>query len=109
MPSPGFPAVEEVFPDSKEHRRRLARAINRQLSGKLNATLEVTLAAGATTTTVTDVRLTYYSALIFSPLTATAAAAMTKVYVSAQENGEATLTHDNTADTDRTFRLTIIG
>jgi hypothetical protein len=47
--------------------------------------------------------------ILFMPTTAHAAAAKTKVYVSARSTGSATLTHDSTADEDRTFGYIVIG
>ncbi|WP_217589735.1 hypothetical protein [Burkholderia sp. GbtcB21] len=95
--------------DEAEHRRRLARLGNSLLQGKTNNVIQVTLAAGATTTTVTDKRIGAYTGLFFSPLTANAAGALSGLYVSAQVNGSATLTHANTASVDRTFNVLIVG
>ena len=65
--------------------------------------------AGATSTTLTDSRIGGASFIGFSPTTATAATALTALYVSAKAKGSATLTHNNTADTDRTFDVLIVG
>jgi putative flippase GtrA len=89
--------------------RRVVDVVNRTLSGKLNVTLPVTLQNGNTTTTIIDPRITAYSALLLTPLTAHAAAIAASVYVSSQQNGQATFTHSNTANTDQLFRLCIIG
>ena len=77
----------------------------------LNATLDVTLAANQAATAVTDARLSASSFLGFCPLTANAAAEIGNgtLYVSAQGKGTATLAHANTAQTDRNFRLLVIG
>jgi hypothetical protein len=89
--------------------RKIVAVIIRLVAGKTNNVTSVTLTAGATTTTLTDSRIGGGSFLGFSPTTATAATAMTKLYVSAKTKGSATLTHDNTADIDRTFNVLIVG
>ncbi len=86
-----------------------AEAINRHNQGKFNVAKTATLTASATTTTIKDSRISPVSALLLSPLTANAAAAVATTYVSAQGKGEATLTHANNAQTDRIFRLAIVG
>lgn len=92
-----------------DHRRRLADAIALLLQGKMNATSEITLTAGATSTTITDPRIGPSTFLGFSPLSASAAAAQGALYVSSQQNGQATLTHASNAAADQTFRLLLVG
>ena len=99
----------------------LAAAINRHNRGKSNfavdqagdGTLKVTLTANAASTTVTDERLSYYSAVVFDPMTANAAAELAAgtLYVTQTNrmNGAFTLTHANAASADRTFRMAILG
>lgn len=89
--------------------RRIVATIDRLLAGKLNAVTSVTLADGETETVLTDSRIGANTFISLMPTTANAAAAMTAVYVSAKTKGSATLTHDNTADTDRTFDVLLIG
>lgn len=118
MAVPGFPGVPldgqaANLADAASRRwvARLAAALNNILGGKINVALPVTLAASAATTTVIDARIGAYSALVFSPLTAHAAAEIAAggFYVSSQQSGEATLTHANNAQTDRQFNLAILG
>ena len=106
---PGFPTPPEFLPDGAEHRRQIARALRGLLEGKANVTLDVTLAANAAGTSVSDARIGFYSALILVPLTADAAAALPTTYVGAQGKGTATLNHAASAQTDRSFRLVILG
>jgi hypothetical protein len=101
----GFPGLDLGERDL----RKVVALANRLLAGKLNAVTTVTLTASATTTTLQDSRIGGGSYIGLSPTTANAAAAMTKVYVSAKAKGSATLTHDSTTDTDRTFDVLIIG
>lgn len=83
--------------------------VNNILLGKLNAVVEVTLLHDSATTTLTDPRLSINSHLTFMPLTANALADLPNVLVTAQDSASATVTHTNSADTDRTYRLLIIG
>lgn len=105
----GYQGVPVMLADEKEHRRQIAQAVNQQLTGKLNAVLQVTLTASSTTTTVTDKRIGANTYFGFQPLTADAAAALGGLYVSSQTNGSATLTHASTATVDRTFNVLLIG
>lgn len=90
--------------------RRVVDTVNNSLRGKLNVTLNVTLAANADTTIVTDARISAFSALMFTPLTANAAAeqAAGGLYVTSQRSGEATVAHANNAQSDRMFRMVIL-
>lgn len=99
------------LPGKSLFERETIRRINELLQGRANVTLEVTLAAGAGSTTVRDARLSEQSHIDPMPLTANAAAekAAGTMWVSAQTAGEATITHANNAQTDRTFRLAILG
>ncbi len=111
----GFPSVATSGSDEVEHRRRLAQAINILNQGKMNAVTTLTLNANATTTTLTDARITQNSFLGFMPITANAAAALSGLFVASRmaangtANGTATLTHTNNAQTDKTFTVLIIG
>lgn len=99
-----FPAVSQGASS-----REVVERINRVMQGKLNAVTTVTLAANVTTTTLTDSRIGANSYLGFSPRSANAAVATGNLWVSAKTKGSATLTHANTATTDRTFDVLVIG
>lgn len=107
--SKGYQPVAEWLPDANEHRRQLARALNTMLGGKFNATLDVTLTASATSTTVTDPRISAFSALLWMPRTANAATAAANIYVTDRKSGSAVLNHASSTDTDQDFTLLIIG
>jgi hypothetical protein len=109
MTTKGYPLAPITMPNSAEHRRKIAETTNLAMQGKVNALLTVTLAANATTTTVTDSRIGANTYFGFQPMTADAAAMLASLYVSAQQKGSATLTHANTATTDRTFNVLLIG
>lgn len=109
MSSKGFPPVAEFLPDANEHRRQIARAVNGLLRGRLNAVLDVTLTASATSTTITDPRISAFSVILWMPKTANAATAAANLYVTDRKSGSAVLNHASSADTDQDFTLLIIG
>ena len=88
---------------------RVASAVRQLAQGRSNAVGQVTLAAGATTTTVNAVLCASESFPFLTPLTANAAAALADTYVSSVNNGTFTLTHANNAQTDRTFAYICLG
>lgn len=85
------------------------RTINEMLRGRANNVGEVTLEAGTTTTTISDIRIKQTMTAVLIPRSANAAAAMTNVYISAVADGSITLTHANTATVDRTFDYILHG
>jgi len=113
----GFPSVPEYAPNDVEHRRKLAKAINGLLSGRLNAVTTLTLTAGAASTTITDDRITPNSFIGLMPTTANAATALSTTYIPTATKisangtgvGSAVVQHANNAQTDRTFVVLIIG
>jgi hypothetical protein len=105
----GFPPVPEMEPDEKEHRRKMARAINRINGGKVNATGAVTLRASQTTTTLTDARIFSTSYIDLMPLTAHAAAALSAIWFSAAAKGVITINHASSANTDQSFTYLVVG
>lgn len=90
---------------------RLREVVNNLLQGKLNATLDVTLAAGAAATPISDPRIGGGSAIQLMPLSANAAIEIGNgtIWWSSPGHQTVTLNHANNAQTDRNFRLTIIG
>jgi hypothetical protein len=85
----------------------VARQTNNTQAGHLNATTSITLAAGVTTTTLTDSRLSVTSCVLLSPTTANAAAE--NWWIDTQNTGSAVIHHANAGTTDRVFRVLIIG
>lgn len=79
--------------------------------GKLACTDTVTLTAGATSTTVADVRAGAFSFIGLTPLTANAAStqAAGNVYVSTRAKRQFVLTHPNSASVDKTFAYVVLG
>lgn len=108
-----FPDAPEYYPDHPNLLRQLIRVVKNIMQGKTNNTGTVTLTANSTTTTVTFAagRIGQSTMINLCPTTATAAAAKDNVYLSARNvaSNTLTLTHDNTADNDRTFLYELVG
>jgi len=85
------------------------------MQGRTNNTGTVTLTAGATTTVVSLAtgRLGPYTQVMFTPTTVSAATEFGagKLYVSSRnvDAAQFTITHTNTADTDKIFQFALIG
>lgn len=95
--------------DSAQQLQRHAESINGLIDGKQDVISTCTLAAGVTTTTVTDNKFESTMALFFTPTTANAAGALAGMYVSTRSEGSFVLTHANTATVDRTFLYSRFG
>jgi hypothetical protein len=98
--------------DQKEFNRQTANAIRLIYQGKINASRDgVTLTANSDTTTVNDPAISYYSFLWFMPQTANAVVSLPTIYVpqATQIDGQAVLHHLKNAQTDRSYRMLIIG
>jgi len=67
----GYQPVPEMEGDEKTHRRKMARAINQILKGKINCHFDVTLNPSATSTVIQDARIGINS--IISPAMAMSA------------------------------------
>lgn len=102
-------AVPTRSPNTPDHLFKLAVAINQILNGGINSVGTLTLTAGATSTAVTDARAGANSVPLLIPASATAAAAVTSVYVSARAKGSFTISHNSTADTNRTYLYALLG
>lgn len=89
--------------------REVAEAINNVFAGRIGLAGEFTLNAGVTSTTIIDNRVTTNSHISYSPNTANASAEIGAgtIYISTYANGSFTVTHANSAQTDRTFRYTV--
>lgn len=92
---------------------KLTRAVNDVMHGHTNTGGLVTLDASVATTTVIDDRISVDSTLVLVPTTANAAAELGAgtLYISetGRVNGSIEITHANNAQTDRTYRVVIIG
>lgn len=106
---PSTNPVPTDWADEKDHRARLALAINNILGGKLNNTSSVTLTANSATTTLNDLRIGLNSVVLLQPTTANAAAALANVYFGSPGDKTITVNHANNAQTDRTFKYAVVG
>jgi hypothetical protein len=90
---------------------KIVRAIRELFEGRSNAVGTVTLAAGASSTTVTAMNCGAGSTPLLIPTTANAAAEIGNgtLYVGTVANGTFIVTHANSAQTDRTFRYAAFG
>lgn len=90
---------------------RIVQAIRQIMQGRDNASGTVTLTANAATTTVQAPNCASGSSVFLTPKTANAAAEYGggTIYVSSVLNGSFTITHANTAATDKTFFWTTRG
>lgn len=101
--------VPEFLSSDVTHRQLLARTLNQAAQGLLDCTLIVTLLDNAAVSTIMDARINVRSSLIFAPQTAKAGAEMAAGMWWVCENGKVTVNHTNTADTDKTFIMGIVG
>jgi hypothetical protein len=103
-----YPGVDMDFLDEKEHRRKLAQAVNGLLLGQSNNVHSVTLTANATSTVLTRVGISPLASAFLSPMSASAAASLALVWASVAR-GEVTIHHDSSPATDRTFGVLVSG
>ena len=89
--------------------RAVAEVVNGIMDGKTNNIGTVTLAQSSTTTTLTDARIGIESVILFTPTSSNSASEMAHLFISAQTNGSATITHRNTGHSDLTFQYIIVG
>ena len=109
MSSQGYPAVSEMLGDEKEHRRELARKVNSLNMGKANFTIDVVVTAGATATTITDVRISPFSFLGTMAFDANGAAdQVAGIYFDTANSGSIVMHHRNNGST-RSLRILIAG
>lgn len=93
----------------EEWTRKVAEVANSLRDGKINTVSTVTLTANTTTTTITDPRISANTFIGLMPTTATAQTAMGAGWRIACTEGQAVITHNNTADTDKTLQYAILG
>lgn len=103
------PTVAKFWSEGRrdEHIRNIAQRVNGVLDGKTNNVTSVTLSAGATTTTLSDSRITADTTVTLTPKTASAAAA-TGIYATTSL-GKLTVGHNSDGAADRTFGVVLHG
>lgn len=116
MSSQGFPSVPEMLTDAedksfsgREHRRKIALALNGTLRGKFNCTLDVLVTASAATTTITDSRISPFSWLAPMAQDATGSADIVAgIYFNTFLNGSCVMHHRNAVGV-RSLRIVLLG
>ena len=101
------PPIRHAIIDEWVH--KIAYILGNVMDGKTNNTGSVTLTASTTTTTVTNARIGVDTQISLTPTTANAATALGTTYQSSNAAGSLVLTHANNAQTDRTFKYTLVG
>ena len=108
-----YPVPPLDLDDADQHRRQLAQSNSLLMFGKSNNVLDVTLTASAASSTVTDARLGVHTSCLFMPSSANAAAEIGNgtLYVSStgRVNGSVVVTNANNSQSDRTFKMVLVG
>ena len=91
------------FPDWQQAVRFIATALNNE------PTFEITLLSGTAVTAVSNSLVGAGSQVIFTPLSATAAAEQSAMYVSARGDKTFNITHTNNGLGDRTYAFSVYG
>jgi hypothetical protein len=90
--------------------REVSEVVNGVLNGKINSKGTITLSVSPETTTIiSDERISVESVILLSPKTANAASELSSVYFSDQSSGQATITHNLSSLTDRTYGYVVLG
>ena len=101
--------IPNYLPDNDEWLRQMALNINLLIDGQSNAIGELTLTANAASTVIADLRVGINARILLMPTTANAAAALTTTYIGTVGKQTFTVTHANDAQTDKTFKYSIVG
>lgn len=88
---------------------KYALSLQQLAAGRSNATGSVTLAAGATSTTVAADNCAPQSAVFLFPKTANGAAALATTFINSVGKQSFTISHANNAQTDRSFFYVCLG
>lgn len=102
-------SVPVFQPDETRHRRQIADWSQWANQGHLANVGNVTLTASTVSTDVVDARVSINTFVGLQPQTANAASAVPSVFVSTITNGSFTLTHNNSASVDKSYRYSLLG
>jgi len=96
---------------NEDNPRTIVEIVRQLMDGKSNNTGSFTVTANQATTAVTDLRVGADSVILPSPITANAATewASGAMYISSIGKQTFTVTHNNSAPTDRDFTYAVIG
>lgn len=86
------PVAQEQMPNLEAHLRNLAQTANSSMRGLDNTSFQITLAAGATSTTIQDPRLSLQTSINLMPTTADAAALIPSIWITCTK-GMAVINH----------------
>jgi hypothetical protein len=89
--------------------RKIAMTVNGLLLGRSNNVFPLTLTASATTTTITDPRISPDTIAVLVPTTAAGLTAFTAGIRQASAVGSIVLTHASNASTTQSFRYALVG
>jgi hypothetical protein len=109
---PDVPApLKDVEPRLVEWLKDMRRAVFGIMRGDVNqqAAQILTLTPSATTTTLSEHRISGETVLLLQPLTANAAAALATTWMSVPTKGSVVINHANSAQVDRKFLAVITG
>ena len=108
----GHRQAVKILPPAGATLRDAVTAVNELAAGRSNAVGTVTLTANVTTTTYTGPNVNEAAHVFLFPRTANAATALATTYASISRIAgvnTVTITHANTASTDRTFAIAVLG
>lgn len=107
------PATFGSLSDVTSYMRRMWDALYKLRSGKTENVGELTLTPNAASTTLSDIRISPQSVIVWHARTANAAAELAAgtLYITEANisNGTAIITHANNAQADREYRYAVIG
>ncbi len=98
-------SIPRDLPDERAHRRTIADAVN--VLFRRVVTGDVTLTT-TSSTTIEDAAIGPASAVLWVPMSSTAATSTVGLYVTTTGVGTATLGHTTSAGADRAFRYVIV-
>jgi hypothetical protein len=105
---PAIPLVPADIGSARATTVRHAAAINQALRGGISATIGVTLAANATTSTFSDSRIGPYTYVGLTPATLNASNALRSIWITTTQ-GAATINHASSPNLDQTFIAVLLG
>jgi len=106
-----FPIPPSDLEDQKRLSRLQSQSIAGISNGRTNNVLDVTVTENVAATTVTDSRIGFNTVAIAVPTTVNAEAAAIWPYrdFTSPVNGSMSLIHTNDANTDKTYKIILVG
>lgn len=108
--NPAYPGVAPWIVNESQHRRDIARTLNNALIGKLNVTLDLTVAQSVSSTTITDARIGYTTAIIPTATSSNGALLIgAGIYFNTYKSGSVVMHHSSWALPTMNLRLVLVG